>query len=45
LIQGEEVSIKTVARDHYGRSVAKVRLGRKSVNKAMKEKFKYSGRQ
>ncbi|RMF20105.1 MAG: hypothetical protein D6760_12320 [Deltaproteobacteria bacterium] len=45
LIQGEEASIKTVARDRYGRSVARVRLGRKSVNKAMKEKLKYLGRQ
>ena len=38
LIQGEEVSIETVARDKYGRAVAKVKVGRKSVNKAMKDK-------
>ena len=37
LIQGEEVTIETVARDQYGRSVAKVTAGRKSVNKAMKD--------
>jgi len=35
LIQGEEVSIDTVARDQYGRSVENVKVGRKSVNKAM----------
>ena len=37
LIAGQEVSIDTVARDKYGRSVAKVKLGTKSVNKAMKK--------
>ena len=36
LIQGEDVTIDTVARDRYGRSVANVKAGRKSVNKAMK---------
>ena len=40
LIQGEEVTIETVARDTYGRSVARVKVGRRSVNKAMKEKLK-----
>ncbi len=40
LIQGEEVVIDTVARDAYGRSVANVKVGRKSVNKAIKEKLK-----
>jgi len=40
LIQGEEVSIDTVARDQYGRSVANVKVGRKSVNKAMQGKLK-----
>jgi len=40
LIAGETVSIETVARDVYGRSVAKVKVGRRSVNKAMKEKTK-----
>lgn len=39
MIEGEEVIINTVARDSYGRSVAKVRKGNKSVNKAM-QKFK-----
>lgn len=38
LIQGEEVQIDTVARDKYGRSVANVKLGRKSVNRAVKKK-------
>jgi len=40
MIQGEEVTIDTVARDRYGRSVAKVKAGRKSVNKAMQDKLK-----
>ena len=40
LIEGETVSIDTVARDVYGRSVAKVKVGRKSVNKVMREKTK-----
>jgi len=40
LIQGQEVTIDTVARDKYGRAVAKVKVGRKSVNKAMKDKVK-----
>lgn len=38
LIAGETVSIETVARDVYGRSVANVKVGRRSVNKAMREK-------
>ena len=40
LIQGEDVTIDTVARDRYGRSVANVKIGRKSVNKAMKGELK-----
>ena len=40
LIEGETVSIETVARDKYGRSVANVKIGRQSVNKAMREKVK-----
>lgn len=40
MIQGETVSIGTVARDSYGRSVANVKLGRQSVNKAIGEKLK-----
>ncbi len=39
LISGETVSINTVARDSYGRSVAKVKVGRRSVNKAMTNKL------
>ena len=38
LIEGEAVSIDTVARDRYGRSVANVRVGRKSVNAEMRKK-------
>ena len=40
LIDGETVTIETVARDKYARSVAYVKVGRKSVNKAMKDKLK-----
>lgn len=40
LIQGEEVRIDTVARDKYGRAVARVYLGRESVNKKMQRKLK-----
>jgi micrococcal nuclease len=39
LIQGEQVQIKTVARDSYGRSVANVKVGSKSVNRAMNQKL------
>lgn len=39
LIGGKEVTVDTVARDSYGRSVAKVKVGRQSVNKAMREKI------
>jgi len=40
LILNKEVLIETVARDKYKRSVAKVKAGRRSVNKAMNEKLK-----
>ena len=40
LIGGQEVKIKSVARDRYGRTVANVTVGGKSVNKAMKNKLK-----
>ena len=40
LIQGQQVQINTVARDQYGRSVANVKVGSKSVNKAMNQKLK-----
>ncbi len=40
LIYRKEVSIDTVARDVYGRSVANVKQGRISVNKAMRAKTK-----
>jgi len=38
LISNKTVLIETVARDSYGRSVANVKLGRRSVNKAMRPK-------
>lgn len=37
LIQGQDVAIDTKARDKYNRSVANVKLGTRSVNKAMKK--------
>lgn len=37
MIAGEEVTIDTKARDKYGRSVANVKLGNKSINNAMKK--------
>ena len=37
LIRGLEVTIDTLTRDSYGRSVANVKLGRTSVNKAMQK--------
>jgi len=40
LIEGKEVGIETVARDKYGRSVARVYRGRESVNKKMQDKGK-----
>ena len=40
LIQDKEVTIETVARDKYGRSVAKVKADGKSVNRAIQNKLK-----
>ena len=40
LILNQDVTIQTVARDKYKRDVANVKVGRNSVNKAMKEKLK-----
>jgi len=40
LIQGKEVSVHTLVRDAFGRSIAKVKVGNKSVNEAMKTKKK-----
>ena len=37
LVKNQEVTIDTVARDKYGRSVAKVKIGTRSVNKAMEK--------
>ena len=36
LIQGQIVAIETVARDKYGRTVASIRVGNRSVNAAMR---------
>ena len=38
MIGGKTVTIDTVARDKYGRAVASVKVGRKSVNKAVRER-------
>ena len=38
IINGEVVSVETVARDKYGRSVATVKVGNRSVNAAMRRK-------
>ena len=38
IINGEMVSIEIVARDKYGRSVATVKVGNRSVNAAMRRK-------
>ncbi len=38
LIQGQTVSIETVARDKYGRCVANVKFGNGSINAAMQRK-------
>lgn len=40
MIGGETVMVDTVARDKYGRSVAKVKVGNRSVNAAMNRKLK-----
>ncbi len=40
LIQGKKVEVNTVARDTYGRAVAKVKRGRIDVNKAMAKSTK-----
>lgn len=40
LINGQKVEIETIARDKYGRAVAKVKLDGQSVNKTMKSKLK-----
>ncbi len=40
LIQDKEVTIDTVARDKYRRPVAKVKVGTRSVNKAMQKYHK-----
>lgn len=37
MIGGEEVIVDTQALDVYGRAVAKVKVGNKSVNRAMKK--------
>lgn len=39
LIQGKKVTVDTIARDGYGRSVARVKADGKSVNRAMNKKL------
>jgi len=39
MIQGEKVKVYTKAKDVYGRDVAEVKLGRKSVNEEMRSKL------
>jgi len=36
LIEGEYVTVETIHRDKYGRAVANVKIGRRSVTKYMK---------
>jgi endonuclease YncB( thermonuclease family) len=38
LVRDKKVSVETVARDKYGRSVANVKVGGRSVNAAMRRK-------
>lgn len=40
LIQGKKVHIDTLTRDSFGRSIALVRVGRRSVNELMMRKLK-----
>lgn len=40
MIGGEMVSVETVARDIYGRDIARVKVGTRSVNKAMADELK-----
>ena len=40
LVEGEKVRIVTIGRDKYGRSVANVYVGRKSVGKKMRKLLK-----
>lgn len=40
LIQGKKVEVETIARDVYGRTVARVKVGGKSVNLAMNKRTK-----
>jgi len=44
LIEGKQVTVETVARDKYRRAVAKVKVGNKSVNKAVKDNLKKKGK-
>ena len=39
LIKGQDVTIETVARDPFRRSVANVKVGGRSVNRIMREKL------
>ncbi len=43
MIQGKDVIVDTVTRDKYGRSVARVKVQGKSVNRAMQKQVGTSG--
>ena len=40
MIGGQTVLVETVARDRWGRAIANVKVGRRSVNKAVKSRLK-----
>ena len=40
LIADKEVLVQAIARDVYGRSIANVKVGRRSINEAMRSKSK-----
>ena len=39
MIEGKKVEIHPIARDTYGRTIANVKVGRKSVNKVVKNRM------
>lgn len=39
MIVGKEVTVETVARDKFARAVGRVKIGTRSVNKAMKRRL------
>ena len=44
LVGGKTVTIDTLARDRYGREIANVKVGNKSVNKAVRDSTGSKGR-